>query len=105
MMRKIFLCLFNIAIIQSAFAQTDNPATVSMNKVKLEFALDAGGRPTYSVFYGSKAVIKPSHLGIRLLNDSSLDDHFALIATEKKSFDETWEPAWGEVSKIRDHYE
>ena len=104
-MKKIFLCLFCVAIIQSALGQAGSSVNVGMNKVKLEFTLDANGRPTYSVFYGDKPVVKPSHLGIKLLNDGIFDDRLTLIATDKKSVDETWEPVWGEVSKIRNHYE
>jgi hypothetical protein len=92
-------------VFEIAAAQEHNVVSAVMDKVKLEFMLDAGGRPTYSVFYGDKTVIKPSHLGIKLLNDSNFDDQFSLTGTDKKSVDETWEPVWGEVSKIRNHYE
>jgi hypothetical protein len=105
LMKKIFICLFSLVIIHGAIAQENKAIEASMNKVKLQFMLDADGRPVYSVTYGQSPVIKPSYLGIKLLNDSNFDAHFELSGTEKKSVDETWEPVWGEVSKIRNHYE
>ncbi len=66
--------------------------------------LDPDGRPLYSVNYGDKPVIKSSHLGIKLLNDSAFDGHFTILKTDTNSFDETWQPVWGEVSHIRNHY-
>jgi hypothetical protein len=105
LMKKIFICMFSLVIIQGAIAQENKTVEVNMNKVKLQFMLDADGRPVYSVNYGQSPVIKPSHLGIKLQNDSNFDDHFELSGTERKSVDETWNPVWGEVSRIRNHYE
>jgi hypothetical protein len=103
-MKKIFICFICLIILNGARAQ-DSSIHVSLNKIKLDFILDANGRPVYSVYFGQTPVIKPSHLGIKLLNDNNFDDHFELTGTEKKSVDETWNPVWGDVSKIRNHYE
>ncbi|MDB4923577.1 MAG: hypothetical protein JWQ54_5560 [Mucilaginibacter sp.] len=97
--------MFSLIIIHGAIAQENKTIEVNMNKVKLQFMLDADGRPVYSINYGQSPVIKPSHLGIKLQNDSNFDDHFELSGTERKSVDETWNPVWGEVSRIRNHYE
>ena len=75
-----------------------------MGKVRLEFVLDNEGRPTYSVAYGDKSVIKPSVMGFTLANDSPLDKSFIVLSSETTSVDETWKPVWGEVSSIRNHY-
>ena len=40
-----------------------------------------------------------------VLNDSLiLNTHFQIIKTDSLSVDETWKPAWGEVSVICNHY-
>src|ERR1700744_4037520 len=104
-MKKTFICLLGLIILQSTKAQESKTVNAGMNKVKLKFTLDTEGRPTYSVYYGQTSVIKPSYLGIKLLNDSNFDDHFELTGIEKKNVDETWEPVWGDVSHIRNHYE
>jgi len=104
-MKKIFICLFSFIVVNAAAAQDNKATTATLGKVKLDFTLDAYGRPTYLVTYGQTLVVKPSHLGIKLLNDSNFDDHFDITGADKKSVDETWDPVWGEVSHIRNHYE
>jgi hypothetical protein len=104
-MKKIFTCIPGLFLALQLSAQQVLPITMGMNKVKMEFMLDAGGRPMYSVSYDQEAVIKPSRLGIKILNETGLDSDFMVIGTEKKSIDEQWKPVWGEVSTIRDHYE
>ena len=79
------------------------------------------GIPFYNVMFNGKQVIKDSHLGLELAsvkgngefnnfdnkqvaNQNSLCDGFSLISARSMSFDETWEPVWGEESSIRNHY-
>lgn len=62
------------------------------------------GRPTYDVSYRNRTVIKPSTLGLELANADDLMDGFKLLDTATASFDETWEPVWGENSHIRNNY-
>ena len=79
------------------------------------------GVPMYSLKRGETDVILPSRLGIelrgpRLKNTfeekaiktygapESLYDGFALEKAERSSFDETWDPVWGEEAHIRNHY-
>lgn len=92
-------------MLHAAKAQDNKLIKASMNKVRLEFMLDAEGKPLYSVYYGEKPVIKPSALGFTLANDSAFDKHFELIGSEQTSVDDTWKPVWGEVSSIRNHYQ
>ena len=72
-----------------------------------------GTRPQYSLTYKGKTVIKPSHLGLELardkhaskgLQETDLMDGFVVEETLTSSFDETWEPVWGETKQIRNHY-
>lgn len=84
---------------------TGQSITAGMNKVKLDFSLDAAGRPVYAVYFNREAVINPSHMGIKILNDTNLDSNFTITGTERKSVDNSWNPVWGEVKTIRDHYE
>ncbi len=62
------------------------------------------GVPTYSVTYKDKVVIKPSKLGIELSDCPDMMDGFKLVSSTISSFDETWEPVWGENREIRNHY-
>ena len=71
----------------------------------MEFTLQNGGVPSYSLTYKGKAVIKPSKLGLELKNDKkSLLNDFTVIDTQTSTFDEAWTPVWGEVKTIRNHY-
>ena len=78
------------------------------------------GRPIYEVTYHGKQVVAKSHLGLQLdsesarhefngdlgqqVNNLSLTDGFTLTKAERSTFDETWQPVWGEESNIRNHY-
>lgn len=63
------------------------------------------GKAYYQLDYKGKAVIKPSSLGIELFNDEqNLMDGFTLTKSETATFDEAWEPVWGEYKSIRNHY-
>ena len=64
----------------------------------------ADGVPRYALTYKDRAVVLPSRLGFELKNAPSLLDGFTLRSAERSSFDETWEPVWGETATIRNHY-
>jgi hypothetical protein len=74
------------------------------NNITLSFSLQAGGVPTYSLSYKGRPVIKPSHLGLELKGAPSLTSGFAVASEQKTTFDQTWQPVWGEVKNIRNHY-
>ena len=80
--------------------------------IVLKFSLK-DGRPTYSMTYKGKDVVLPSHLGLELAKDKhaslglgerDLMDGFTIEKEETSSFDETWQPVWGETRDIRNHY-
>lgn len=104
-MKKAYILLLCLAVLHTARSQDNKTIKASMNKVRLEFMLDADGRPQYSVYYGDEPVIKPSPMGFTLADDAAFDKHFELTRSEQSSVDETWKPVWGEVSSIRNHYQ
>lgn len=74
-------------------------------KFVMEFELLNDGTPCYSLNYKSKAVVKPSKLGLELKSDKkSLLNDFTVIDTKTATFDENWKPVWGEVAFIHNHY-
>ena len=81
--------------------------------VEMTFKIESKGIPTYSVNYKKKPVILPSRLGLELakdkhaskgFNETDLLEGFSVTNTQTSTFDETWEPVWGETSTIRNHY-
>ena len=73
-------------------------------KLTLTVGLTAEGTPVYSLDREGTAVIKMSRLGYKLLNGPDLSKGFSLVGADESSFDETWEPVWGEEAEIRNHY-
>ena len=78
----------------------------------LNFTLEQG-RPTYTLSYKGKEVVRPSHLGLELakdkhaslgLDEDDLMEGFQVVDTKTSEFDETWKPVWGESSTIQNHY-
>ncbi len=62
------------------------------------------GVPFYQMNFKNKEVVKASRLGFELKDDSDLLDGFEVSEVDRSSFDETWEPVWGEWKEIRNHY-
>lgn len=62
------------------------------------------GTPVYKVSYKNRAVVKESRLGLELVGTTNLTDGFEIVKTARNTFDETWQPVWGEVKAIRNHY-
>jgi alpha-glucosidase len=90
--------------------------------VTLRFTVEQNGIPAYQLFYKVKEVIKPSQLGFELRNMgsgaafssdtkpetvkayTSLYNNFIVTGAATTTFDETWNPVWGEENQIRNHY-
>ena len=94
--------------------------------MEMTFQLTADGTPQYALSYGDQKVILPSDLGFELRGvlkaqkliynadgtiskedrqpSNSFHDGFSVESVETSSFDETWEPVWGEESQIRNNY-
>ena len=110
-MKRIFIAMLAMLLPIMAHAQKQTVTSPNGNIV-LNFSIEAG-RPTYEMSYKGKAVVKPSHLGLVLAADkhasagtdeTDLMSGFTLADAKTSSFDETWEPVWGETKSIRNHY-
>lgn len=77
---------------------------VSKEKVQLHFSLNENGTPQYAVFFDQQPVIHNSSLGFALDSDSTFYKSFIIIDSQQNIVDETWQPVWGEVSRIRNQY-
>ena len=108
-MKKMLFCLLLFPL--CVLAQTVKSPN---GKYQVNFRLEET-RPVYEVLYNGQIVIKPSHLGLELLkgqnnnsvgekDENSLMEGFTIAKVEEATFDETWEPVWGEETKIREHY-
>ncbi len=94
--------------------------------MEMTFHLTQDGTPQYSLSYGDRKVILPSNLGFefrgvlkaqKIVYNAdgtiskedwapaySFHNGFALESIDTTSFDEIWEPVWGEEAEIRNNY-
>ena len=87
------------------FAGTPQQLSSPDGKMVLQAGLAADGTPFYTLSRDGQTVIEPSRLGFQLLEGGNdLTSGFTLTDASTSSFDETWEPVWGEESHIRNHY-
>ena len=92
----------------------------------MTFQLTEAGTPQYALNYGDTKIILPSDLGFEFRGNlkaqklvynadgtiskedhdpcNSFYDGFSVEGVQTDSFDETWEPVWGEEAKIRNNY-
>ena len=115
---NLFLAALTLLAL-TANAQTQTVASPDGN-IRVNFDLKAG-KPYYNVDFHGKRVIRDSYLGLELngqkdsgdfknfdnkssVSMNSLYDGFTLTDTQRATFDETWQPVWGEESSIRNHY-
>ncbi|UOQ53754.1 glycoside hydrolase family 97 protein [Hymenobacter cellulosivorans] len=104
-MKKSFLVVLLLSTGLRVSGQTAAPLTARLGQVSLTFAMASGGQPTYAVQFGSQTVLKPSRLGLALADGQGFEGPLELVGSETKEVDETWQPVWGEVKTIRNHYQ
>ena len=73
------------------------------NQLELSFEV-VDGVPQYALYHNGEPVILPSKMGFILEWRDDLAHAFVLKDTKYSTFDETWEPVWGEEARIRNHY-
>ena len=103
-MKKIavfILCMIT-CFLSKTFAE---PITLQSpdKQLQLKFEL-RDGIPYYSLDRAGKPVVLPSKMGFTLEWRDDLAHAFVLKDKAFSSFDETWEPVWGEEAQIRNHY-
>ncbi|MBR3514589.1 MAG: glycoside hydrolase family 97 protein [Bacteroidaceae bacterium] len=105
------LWAFTMAL-QGAPLSAQTTLSSPSGQLTLSFDMD-GTRPQYALTYKGRPVILPSHLGLELardkhasrgLDETDLMDGFEVAGSQTSSFDETWQPVWGETRDIRNHY-
>ncbi|MBP5676160.1 MAG: glycoside hydrolase family 97 N-terminal domain-containing protein, partial [Bacteroidales bacterium] len=106
-MKKILICAFAaLAAACGSKVEILNPATLASpdGKLTLQAGVTADGTPAYSLSSEGEAVVLPSRLGFKLADSDDLDKGFSVLAAELDTFDEVWEPVWGEEASIRNNY-
>jgi alpha-glucosidase len=97
-----FLLIFLISCNEQS-KKVSEELTSPNSKNKITFEL-IEGEAFYSVSHVDKPVLLPSKLGFVFKNNDSLSSNFEVVKMENTSFDETWEPIWGERKEIKNNY-
>ena len=126
-MKRILTTILSIVFVAALSASAQDKVITSPDgNLKLTFSIAADGTPQYSLDRGQTKVILPSGLGFELRGTiksskivfgedgsisktdaapaKSFHDGFSLESAETSSFDETWNPVWGEETTIRNNY-
>jgi hypothetical protein len=100
-MIRLFTALFLLLGILTTQAQMLQSPDKNLT---LKFSLTTNGVPVYELSYKNKTVIKSSNLGIETKDVASFIKGFSMKDSKTTTFDETWQPVWGEQKNIRNNY-
>jgi glucan 1,4-alpha-glucosidase len=103
-MKKSFAILSLLFFSISSFAQQKLSITSPNKSVVLSVNSTKEGISSYQINYKNKAIIEPSVLGFVLSKPAVTLNRFSLVSTDSSIVDNGWQPVWGEVSTIRNHY-
>ena len=101
------LILFFSVLVASCSSVTEMEQIRTMTspdgRLQMTLYMDGQGTPFYALEYQERDVILPSSLGFEL-SCGSFRDGFEVHRIDTLTFDEVWEPVWGEEDRIRNHY-
>ena len=100
-MKKFFASLFfatSLTLANAAVTQTSPDGNFI-----LSVDVTDSGVPTYSLAYKGKQIVEPSRLGLKA-KETDFTEGFSIRDHHTATFDETWQPVWGEYADIRNHY-
>ena len=105
-MKQLKITFFAIALLfafgwQNVYGQ--ETFTSPDGKLELQFEVK-DGVPYYALNREGKSVVLPSMMGFTLEWRDDMAHAFVLKDISRSTFDETWEPVWGEEAQIRNHY-
>ena len=104
-MKKYILTLIFLAACCLTPIFAAEPVKLNSPDGQLELKFDVkDGVPYYALNRNGKPVVLPSRMGFTLEWRDDLAHAFVLKDTKYSTFDETWEPVWGEEARIRSHY-
>ncbi len=94
----IFLFLvFNFSILAQNIKSPDG-------NLSLSFKLNDKGEAIYNLSYKGKSVVEDSKMGFEIKGQPTLKNDFKIVDTKTSTTNNTWNPVWGEVKTIRNHY-
>ena len=98
-MRKLLTLLTLVGTTVSAQVRVASPD--GKNQVTLQ--VDSG-RLRYSLSRNGHPLVQPSLLGMQFAGQPPLRDSLHITDSTRATHDETWTQPWGEVARVREHY-
>ncbi len=74
------------------------------NRLRLKVYRTTDGAVNYELFHRERPVIKKSRLGVEFQDGQGFSDNLAWGSVTRTETDESWQPVWGEESRIRNRY-
>ena len=104
MNRLYYIALFICALLCGCTADVvSNVVTSPDGRIAVSVDVNGEGTPIYNLTFDGEAIIENSPLGI-VTSAVDFTSGLQLVAINHSSSNTTWEPVWGESSKIRNHY-
>ena len=106
-MRRLYgcpaFCLATVLVfaVSPLAAQVRVASPDGRNEVTVEIR---EGRLTYGMTRDRRPLVLPSGLGFEFRGAPALRDGLRITDTTRQSHDEWWTQPWGEVARVRDHY-
>ena len=100
---KIYFVLFFATAFFAAKAQSYKTISPDGN-MQLSVELSSVGEINYAVSYKNHPVVLPSSLGMVFKGRNESLNRFTLIKVDSSSYNQTWQPVWGEYKFICDNH-
>ena len=102
----LILCLMAVTKLVSATEPLKNSQSLRSPDGRMEVLFELkDGIPYYSLYRDGKPVVLPSKMGFTLeWRKNDMASGFKVNDVQYSTFDETWQPVWGEEANIRNHY-
>ena len=97
-------CLVLLVLACTKEQQQSNSISSPGETIQVTFLISDAGQPGYLVNFKGKPIIDTSFISFDLRDAEPLRDGWEIVKAETSPFDETWQPVWGEVNEIRNHY-
>ncbi|MET0394875.1 MAG: glycoside hydrolase family 97 protein [Chitinophagaceae bacterium] len=104
MLKKLLAFVLPAFLCAQAYSNTTIVVHSPGNRISLGVQQQDGSALLYRVAFRGKEVILPSVLGLKLKVPDRLLTRFDLIGVDSSATDQTWQPVWGEQSRIRNYY-
>lgn len=93
-----------VCLVLLSFAAFSQSVSSPNGKIRVNFSVDENGTPIYTADFQNEKFVRDSRMGFDLVDHPTLREKLRIVESRTNSNDSVWEPIWGEVKSIRNHY-